>query len=175
MIIAPVDDWQSLGLDPWHIVAGSHARVRPCPPLDTHGLSAPQIRARIADALRHYEITRPNGTKRVQLVDVTGRIIHAPLGYLGLHLSKDADHWTFAAWTPMTIETPIEVWDREEPGKGIRRYYLSAYQSGSANGRPHIHCVSIGAKNGAFVTSFRKPGSAGIDGKRKGDPIYRCY
>lgn len=170
---APGDDWKKLKLDAWRFLAAARCRVRPCPPIDLRGLHYAQIRARIIQALQPYEVRQADGSLRIELPDVMGRIVHGRAGFFALHLYKDSDHAAYAPWIPMTLLDPIEVWDLEEK-EGVRRYYLSAYRSEPA-GDPLVHYVSVSAEDGTFCTGFRKDGSTGMDGKRKGELIYRCY
>jgi hypothetical protein len=86
------------------------------------------------------------------LVDYAGMniAVHRPLIF---KLAKYANHAAYAAWIPHTLADPLEVWEHPYPTPyhPRRRYYMSAYISGSGN---ITHCVIAVVRN-VVINSFR--------------------
>jgi len=115
------------------------------------------------------------GQKVVSFTDYAGRNVQQKATYFVNKLSKDVDHASFASWLPATLRDPVEVWVRAHVGKSQddKRHYLSAYRDG-ANTLTHVAVVV--AKDGTFITAFRKVSTLGLDsGVRAGILEYKSY
>lgn len=168
-------DWQALGLENWVKVARAHARPRPCAPTDLTGCSTAQVRQAIAQALAGYTLSDKTGSKLLCFQDFGGQEVSHRLGYFCSKLSTDIGHAAHAAWIPTTLADPIEVWDRiDKPGDPApKRHYFSAYHNPA--GTIFYYVAVAVAADGTFITAFQKDSGNGIDRKRNGDPVHRCY
>lgn len=107
--------------------------------------------------------------------DFAGRAIDQRLGYFCTKLSADIQHAAHAGWISSTLADPIEVWDRIDRPEELlpKRHYFSAYSNPAGTVLYYV-AVAVAA-NGTFLTAFQKDSSAGIDTKRNGDLLHKCY
>lgn len=139
--------------------AGTHPSIGP---LALDGLSVPQIREAISNALLPHTAKGGVDLPIVVFRDFAGLSVCQSLSYVCSKLSKDVAHAAHVGWIQNTLADPIEVWDRIDKSTDTypKRHYFSAYRSPGKT--LLLHYVTVAAvRDGTFITAFQKDSGAG--------------
>lgn len=160
----------SIPLPHWGELRKNYKRPLPCRIPDIRTLNQPQRRAHIVTAIGL-------GAGPVSIVDVTGfRVTILPGIVTHLMDRDDADHIAYAGCMINSIMNPIEVWewfDYKDAADGMRRYYLTAYETPASK---IIEYVAIVGVDGIGRTAYRVEYVGHANGYRCGTALHhKCY
>ena len=160
-------DWRTQRLQEWRTTARLHVRAWPSAPVNLRGLTHGEMRDAIGKALGIAE-----GETKFSMLDYLGNAITCDAAVITSKLTRDVDHGAYAGWMLDAVQRPIEVWDRIDSGR-MKRHYFSAF--GNQRGDVMYYVSVATTLTFQWSTSFHKRSGPGIDEKRNGDFIFRCY